>query len=224
MRWRGASARIVDGRNDRYKLFWIGNQEGIGGVRILLAEKWVEKAFEVKRVSDRIMLLKLLVGDHIVTVVSVYAPQSGLARNVKDAFYDDQISVLSKIKENEILLPCGDWNGHIGHGLRNTEGERILELAITLDLVVTNSRFKKRPSHLITFESGENRRQIDYILCRKQNFKLIIDVKVIPGEECVTQHKLLVCDLRLMTCKPRPKPFFSKRRIWKLKEPTIMRK
>ena len=96
VRWRGASARIIDGRNDRYKIFWIANQEGLGGVGIMLAEKWVEKVFEVKRVSDRIMLLKLLVGDHIVTVLSVYAPQSGLAQNVKDAFYDDLISVLSK--------------------------------------------------------------------------------------------------------------------------------
>ena len=116
-------------------------------------------------------------------------------------------------------------HGGCAYCLRNTEGERILELAIFLDLVVTNSQFKKRPSHLITFESGGNRSQIDYIiLCRKQNFKLIKDVKVIPGEECVTQHKLLVCDLRLKTCKPRPKPFIPKRRIWKLKEPTILRK
>ena len=100
----------------------------------------------------------------------------------------------------------------------------ILELAIALALVVSNLGFKKRPSHLITFESGGNRSQIDYILCRKQNFKLIIDVKIITGEECVTQHKLLVSDLWLKTCKPHPKPFFPKRRIWKLKKQTILRK
>ena len=46
-----------------------------------------------------------VVGDPIVTVVSVYATQSGLAQNVKDAFYDD-LSV-SCLKENKILLPCG---------------------------------------------------------------------------------------------------------------------
>ena len=48
----------------------------VGGVRILSAEKWVETIFDVKLVSDRIMLIKLILGKSIVTVLSVYAPQS----------------------------------------------------------------------------------------------------------------------------------------------------
>ena len=38
------------------------------------AEKQVLKVFEVKRVPDCLKLLKLIVGDLIETVVSVYAP------------------------------------------------------------------------------------------------------------------------------------------------------
>ena len=48
---------------------------------------------------------------------------------------------------------------------------------------------------------------------------LVMDTKVIPGEECVSQHKLLVCDLKLKYEKPRPPVFVSKRRTWKLREP-----
>ena len=44
---------------------------------------------------------------------------------------------------------------------------------------------------------------------------------VIPSEECVPQHKLLICELRLKTPKPHPKPFSPKLRYWKLKEPTV---
>ena len=38
----------------------------------------------VKHVSDRIMLIKLVIGKSIVTVLPVYAPQAGLDYGVKD--------------------------------------------------------------------------------------------------------------------------------------------
>ena len=88
VRWRGASARYITGKDSRYKFFWIGNDQGTGGVGVLLAEKWVDKVYDIKRVSDRIMLIKLLVGESVITVLSVYAPQTGLEQSVKDAFYD----------------------------------------------------------------------------------------------------------------------------------------
>ena len=59
----------------------------------------------------------------------------------------------------------------------------------------------KRESHLVTYQSGENQSQIDYILVKQQNIKLVRDVKVNPNEECVTQHKLLVCDARIKKMK-----------------------
>ena len=75
--------------------------------------EWVEKMFDIKCVSDRIILIKLIIGENIFTVLSVYAPQSGLEDSAKDAFYDLQ-TVISKIPDKEVLTPCGDWNGHIG--------------------------------------------------------------------------------------------------------------
>ena len=87
--WRGASARLVEGKDSRFKLFWVGNDKGMGGVGILLAEKWVEAIFDIKHVSDRIMLIKRVVGKSIVTILSVYAPQAGLDDSVKDLFYEN---------------------------------------------------------------------------------------------------------------------------------------
>ena len=46
-------------------------------------------------------------------------------------------------------------------------------------------------------------------------------IKVIPSEECVPQHKLLICELRLKTLKPHPKPFSPKLCYWKLKESIV---
>ena len=114
VRWRGASTRMVDAKDSRWKFFWVGNAQGTGGVDILLAEKWVEKMFDMKRVSDRIMLVKIIMGESIVAVLSVYAPQVGLDDQCKDAFYDDLRSTVSKLGDKEFIIACGDWNGHIG--------------------------------------------------------------------------------------------------------------
>ena len=135
-----------------------------------MAEEWIEKVFEVQRVSDRIILVKLIVGQRVVTFLSVYAPQSGLSDEVKDLFFDRLRAVTARIPASEFLIPCGDWNGHVGHagtGYRevhggmgygrpepDVEGERILEYALAFDLLLGNTCFKKRDSHLITYKSG----------------------------------------------------------------------
>ena len=46
-------------------------------------------------------------------------------------------------------------------------------------------------------------------------------MKVIPGEECALQHKLLTCDLKLTFKTPTPKLFVPKRRVWKLRDPVL---
>ena len=38
------------------KLYWSGNGKGTAGVGVFVAEEWIEKVFEVQRVSDRILL------------------------------------------------------------------------------------------------------------------------------------------------------------------------
>ena len=85
--------------------------------------------------------------------------------------------------------------------------------------MVGNSFFPKRDSDLITYASGQSRSQIDFILRRKRDLKLVKDIKVIPSEECAPQHKLLVCDLNVKSPAYHSKPFTSKCRIWKLPEP-----
>ena len=92
----------------------------------------------------------------------------------------------------------------------------LLQMILSLGIL-----FVKTDSHLITYQSGNAKTQIDFILLRKRNLKMAKDIKVIPSEECVPQHKLLICELRLKTPKPHPKPFSPKLCYWKLKEPTV---
>ena len=80
---------------------------------MFVAEKWIEKVFEVKRISDRINLVKIIVGQWVHCFLSVYGPQCGLCDSAKDLFYD-QLRVVTIFPVSEFLIPCSDWNGHIG--------------------------------------------------------------------------------------------------------------
>ena len=91
------------------------------------------------------------------------------------------------------------------------------DFAVAHDLVIGNTLFKKRNSHLITYASGDHETQVDYILFRRGLRKHIRDVKVIPEEECLTQHRLLVCIFKIAAV-PRVKRKFTPQllccRIW----------
>ena len=74
----GGNRCIIKGKDTRYKLCWCGNDKGSAGVGVFVAKEWIGKDFEVQRDSDRIILVKRLVGQHVDTILCVNAPQSGL--------------------------------------------------------------------------------------------------------------------------------------------------
>ena len=126
-----------------------------------------------------------------------------------EKFWEELTTVKEGIPSTDKLIVAGDLNGHIGknregfelvhegHGVehRNKEGERILDFGMQMDLVVCNSCFKKAENKLITYESGDHRSVLDYVLVRKADRKFILNTKTFAGEECVRQHRLVVCDM-----------------------------
>ena len=59
------------------------------------------------------------------------------------------------------------------------EGERILEFGDAVGMVVCNTFFKKEDSKLITYQSGDNRSMIDYLMVRKTDRCLVKSVSLI---------------------------------------------
>jgi len=130
---------------------------------------------------------------------------------------------------------AGDMNGHVGssnvgydgkhggfgYGDRNADGSRILEFADGLNLVVCNTLFVKQESQLMTYAAGPVKSTVDYIIVRQEDKAKVRNVKVIPNEECVPKHKLLVMDMQFTefsTRKRRCKRFEPRVHVWKLKE------
>ena len=152
-------------------------------------------------------------------IISTYAPQQGCTEEEKDAYREKLEGYMERIPRTERIVIAGDMNAQVGencdgyervHGglgfiRRNLEGERLLEVAEIADMTILNTMFKKRRNHLITYKSGGNETQIDYIMVRKEDRKFVMDCKLIPGEPVVAQHRLLMADLRMKIEKKRRK-------------------
>ncbi|XP_046963326.1 craniofacial development protein 2-like [Vanessa cardui] len=220
-KWKGARAREI---GEGYKLFYCGSDGKRNGVGIVLDSRLKECVVDVKRVNDRLIAIKLIVDGVTLNLISVYAPQSGCEESVKEKFWEDFDCLLMDLQDSEEVYVGGDFNGHVGKesdgyervhgglgfGNRNADGEALLQAACAFDLAITNTWFKKKEEHLITYKSGHHATQIDYFLVRRRSLCCVKNCKVLPGEALVTQHRLILMDFKLSVSpknsRTRPAP------------------
>ena len=230
VKWKVSKARNV---GHGYKLFYHGDTSNRNGVGIIVREERTKDILEISRISDRIILLKLARPNtkEVTTIISAYEPQQGLSELEKDQFYEQ---LETATRQAETVIIDGDLNGHVGMngrestshgniglGERNEEGDRVVEFANTFDLVIAKTWFTR--NQLITFKSGNSESQIDYILTNRRHLKYIINCKTIPGEAVVSQHRLVVMDLRTRTKKKRQYRRENEVKIkwWRLKDQAV---
>ena len=65
------------------------------------------------------------------------------------------------------------------------------------------------------------RSTVDYILMRNQDRLSVRNVKTIPGEGCVRQHRLKIADFVFAGTKGRRKTYVAKLKAWKLKDDNL---
>ncbi|KAK1558070.1 hypothetical protein QYE76_000087 [Lolium multiflorum] len=226
----GQKAKEVE--DTGFKLWYTGTTSNKNGVGILVNKSLRDGVVDVKRQGDRMILVKLVVGDLVLNVISAYAPQVGHNESTKREFWEGLEDLVRRVPIGEKLFIGGDLNGHVGtsntgfervhggfgYGIRNQEGEDVLSFALAYDMVVANTLFRKRESHLVTFSSGLHSSQIDFVLSRREDRRACIDCKVIPGESVVPQHKLVVADFRFRIRVQRGKRAkVARTKWWKLK-------
>ena len=77
-KWKGQKAKEVD--NTSFKLWYIGTVANINGVGVLIDKNFKNSVVGVRKQGDRFILVKLVIGDMVLNVISAYAPQIGLGR------------------------------------------------------------------------------------------------------------------------------------------------
>ena len=91
-KWTGEKVKELD--NSGFKLWYTGKIRSRNGVGIIVDKEWKKDVVDVRRVGDRIIALKLVVGQDTFNVISGYAPQVGLAEHFKVKFWEDLEGVL----------------------------------------------------------------------------------------------------------------------------------
>ena len=216
---------MINGHAAHFKSFWIENDKGLRGTGIFLAGKWIETVANTSRVSDRTIAMKVLFRHNAVSVNSVYAPWFDLDENQRDDILDCVKVVAGSFRERLVNVIIGDFKGHVevsadyenqqggnGVGVRNKEGERILEFYAAIYMTVRNTLFKKRkiPPSLIV---GLTETQLNYCFIKGDQRKFVKNKKVLPTERYITQRKRLVCDLKIRKVKETKRKFVPRRKI-----------
>ncbi|KAG2574077.1 hypothetical protein PVAP13_7KG328218, partial [Panicum virgatum] len=111
-KWKGQKAKEVE--DTGFKLWYTGATPGRNGVGILIERSLKDGVVEVRRQDERIILIRLVVGDSVLNVISAYALQVGLSESTKMQFWEDLDSMVSTVPTSEKFFIGGDLNGHVG--------------------------------------------------------------------------------------------------------------
>ena len=208
-KWKGSKARNIGGG---CKLFYNRADGRKNGIGIVVREELVESVLEVKRVSDRLMGMKLKVKESILNIISAYAPQVNNSMEEKNDFWEDLNGLIESISTEERIVSGAYLNGHVGEGnignekimgrygagTRNKEGSMVVDFGKRMDLAIINTYFKKKDEHRVTYKIGGKSTQVNYVMCRRRNLKEMCDCKVILNECVAKQHRMVVCKMGLM--------------------------
>ena len=112
---------------------------------------------DVRRKTDRVMVVVLAFGKHVIRVILAYGPQAVRPLEEKHRFYDELAGEYEPQNPSEVVFGLGDFNGHVGEeiegfegvhggngiGQRNAKGRMLLKFCDERELFVANTWFKK---------------------------------------------------------------------------------
>ena len=147
------------------------------------------------------MAMGLEVKGSILNIVGAYAPQVNNSMEEKNDFWEDLDGLIESVSKQKRIVLDADLNGHVGEGnigdeeimgrygagTRNVEGSMAAECAKRMDLAIVNTHFKKKDKHMVTYKSGGNSTQVDYVMCRRRNLKKMCNCKMMVSE-CVAKQ------------------------------------
>lgn len=223
----------------RLTMYYSGHSNhAVNGVAVVVSELAGKSIVSKDFINERMMTIRFQQTTGYLSLVVAYAP-TNCERDIakKDRFYEELTSVLEKIPKGDIVALAGDFNGEVGtdrrgwhktrgpfgSGTVNDNGSRLLNLASMFNLKVGNTFFRHKRSQQLTWHSQDRRTKkiSDYLLLSSRYFSALQDVRVRNTTRLLTDHKLVVCQLKLhlKTKKTAPRP--RKLDVKRLKLPQV---
>ena len=186
------------------------HQEGVG---IILSKRAKKAMLEWKPINERLMYVRLYTSTLKISIIVAYAPTNDSKEEKKEQFLEHLQEVINSIPKHDILLIMGDLNAKVGsdnkdhesvmgkHGLgvRNENGENLVEFCELNNLVIAGTIFPHKPRHKVTWISpnGKTENQIDHILISKQHRTSCLDTRAMRGADASSDHELIRCKIRI---------------------------
>ncbi|KAJ8727784.1 hypothetical protein PYW07_001903 [Mythimna separata] len=215
--WKESGHRNLE----KHTIFYSGTESSsFAGVAIAVPTPWVGSVLGYNPVNERIITMKLCASPCALNIIQVYAPTGAATEEDIEDFYRKLEECIENIPKREILMIIGDFNakvgttahdtglrnivGQYGLGCRNSRGERLIQFAADNNFTVMNTVFKHHLRRLYTWTSpnGACRNQIDYILIRARWRSSITNTHTLPGADIMSDHQLLVCNMRIRLRRP----------------------
>lgn len=161
-------------------------------------------------ISNRLSTLSFRCTNKGYTIVNAHAPINADNRkfpDIVDLFWEDLEETISQVPKQNTVILVGDFNAQIGsekkfrnivgeypaHKRTNTNGERLINLCKSFNLVLKSTAFKHLPRKQKTWVSpnpalGEF--QLDHVAISRKSTKEIQNVKVLRGANLDSDHYL----------------------------------
>ncbi|GFR99453.1 craniofacial development protein 2-like [Elysia marginata] len=140
----------------------------------IIKKKRIEKLLmEWKPVNSRLIRIRLKGWHNNRSIIQCYAPTNDNKEDIKDLFYEKLQAELSETPRHDVITQIGDLNAKVGdenigaertmgiHGCGsiNNNGERLVELCASNDLVIGGTLFEHPAIHKLTWYSPNGRDQ-----------------------------------------------------------------
>jgi exonuclease III len=209
VRWeKGGTERAED-----YTFFY-GQGNGDHQLRtgFFVHKRIVSVVRRVEFISDRMSYIILRGRRCNIIVLNVHAPCEDKGDDEKDSFFEELGRVFDQFPRYDMKIILGDYNTKVGredifkpiigndslHEISNHNGVRVVNFAMSKNLVAKSTVFPHRKIHKYTWTSaeGNTHNQIDHILIDRRRHSSILDVRSFRGAECDTDHYLVVAKVR----------------------------